>query len=73
MFFNKGDFTMEEQNMQFMQIAMKYLPEAKQILDETGVELSMEHVQPVLTLLTKVMSDAYELGKQDALVENENN
>ncbi|ANF48873.1 MULTISPECIES: ComZ family protein [Priestia] len=64
---------MEEQNMQFMQIAMKYLPEAKQILDETGVELSMEHVQPVLTLLTKVMSDAYELGKQDALAENENN
>jgi len=42
MFFNKGDFTMEEQNMQFMQIAMKYLPEAKQILDETGVELSMD-------------------------------
>lgn len=64
---------MEEQNMQFMQIAMKYLPEAKQILDETGVELSMEHVQPVLTLLTKVMNDAYELGKQDALTENENN
>ncbi|ADF37559.1 MULTISPECIES: ComZ family protein [Priestia] len=64
---------MEEQNMQFMQIAMKYLPEAKQILDETGVELSMEHVQPVLTLLTKVMNDAYELGKQDALAENENN
>ncbi|AJI25510.1 competence protein ComG [Priestia megaterium] len=64
---------MEEQNMQFMQIAMKYLPEAKQILDETGVELSMEHVQPVLTLLTKVMKDAYELGKQDALAENENN
>jgi competence protein ComZ len=56
-----------------MQIAMKYLPEAKQILDETGVELSMEHVQPVLTLLTKVMNDAYELGKQDALAENENN
>ncbi|MCM3773510.1 MULTISPECIES: ComZ family protein [Priestia] len=64
---------MEEQNMQFMQIAMKYLPEAKQILDETGVELSMEHVQPVLTLLTKVMNDAYELGKQDALAGNENN
>ncbi|MCM3193691.1 ComZ family protein [Priestia megaterium] len=64
---------MEEQNMQFMQIAMKYLPEAKQILDETGVELSMEHVQPVLALLTKVMNDAYELGKQDALAENENN
>ncbi|MEB2265293.1 MULTISPECIES: ComZ family protein [Priestia] len=64
---------MEEQNMQFMQIAMKYLPEAKQILDDTGVELSMEHVQPVLTLLTKVMNDAYELGKQDALAENENN
>jgi len=33
----------------------------------------MVHVQPVLTLLTKVMNDAYELGKQDALAENENN
>jgi len=73
MFLIKEISLMEEQNMQFMQIAMKYLPEAKQILDETGVELSMEHVQPVLTLLTKVMNDAYELGKQDALAENENN
>ncbi|AQX55816.1 ComZ family protein [Priestia flexa] len=60
---------MMEQQMQFMQIAMKYLPEAKEILDQTGVELSMEHVQPVLGLLTKVMNDAYELGKEDALKE----
>ncbi|TYR79523.1 competence protein ComG [Priestia megaterium] len=64
---------MEQQNMQFMQIAMKYLPEAKEILDQTGVELSMEHIQPVLALLTKVMNDAYELGRQDALAQEENN
>jgi competence protein ComZ len=61
---------MEQQNMQFMQIAMKYLPEAKQLLDQTGIELSMEHLQPMMALLTKVMADAYELGKQDALKEN---
>ncbi|WP_110114568.1 ComZ family protein [Bacillus sp. CGMCC 1.16541] len=61
---------MNEQQMQFMQIAMKYLPEAKELLDNTGVELSMEHLQPVMELLTKVMNDAYELGKQEALKEN---
>lgn len=55
--------------MQFMQIAMKYLPEAKQLLDQTGIELNMEHIQPMMDLLTKVMSDAYELGKEDALKE----
>jgi competence protein ComZ len=61
---------MNEQQMQFMQIAMKYLPEAKELLDNTGVELSMEHLQPVMELLTKVINDAYELGKQEALKEN---
>ena len=60
---------MEQPNMQFMQIAMKYLPEAKQLLDQTGIELNMEHIQPMMDLLTKVMSDAYELGKEDALKE----
>ena len=53
--------------MQFMQIAMKHLPEAKQMLDKTGIELSVEHLQPFMTLLTKVMDEAYELGKQEAL------
>ena len=53
--------------MQFMQIAMKHLPEAKQMLDETGIELSVEHLQPFMSLLTKVMDEAYELGKQEVL------
>ncbi len=53
--------------LQFMQIAMKYLPEAKSILDDTGMELDMTKLQPVIELLTKVMSDAYDLGHFDAL------
>lgn len=55
----------EEKTMQFMQIAMKYLPEAKSMLDETGIELNAETMQPMLDLLQKVMSDAYELGKTE--------
>lgn len=66
----KGVHKLEQQkSMQFMQIAMKYLPEAKGTLDELGVELTMDKVQPFLTLLTKVMDDAYELGKAEALQE----
>jgi len=56
----------QEQSLQFMAIAMKYLPEAKQQLDKAGIELSMEVIQPFMDLFTKVMQDAYELGKQDA-------
>ncbi|WP_246938621.1 ComZ family protein [Bacillus pinisoli] len=55
-----------QKQMQFMQIAMKYLPEAKAILDDSGIELDMSKMQPVIELLTKVMSDAYELGKSEA-------
>ncbi len=51
--------------LQFMQIAMKYLPEAKLILEDSGVELDVSKLQPVMELLTKVMSDAYELGKKE--------
>ncbi|WP_318246215.1 ComZ family protein [Bacillus sp. PS06] len=51
--------------MQFMQIAMKYLPEAKGMLDELGVEMTMDKLQPFMSLLTKVMNDAYELGKNE--------
>ena len=58
---------MQEKTMEFMQIAMKYLPEAKEMLEDTGVEITMDKIQPMLTLLTKVMSDAYELGKTDAI------
>lgn len=60
---------MDSKQMQFMQIAMKYLPEAKALLDETGMELDMTKLQPVMELLTKVMSDAYDLGRQEALEE----
>ncbi|ENQ3107552.1 ComZ family protein [Bacillus cereus] len=56
---------MNEKNMQFLQIAMKYLPEAKAILDDNGVALDMAKAQPVLELLMKVMGEAYELGKAD--------
>lgn len=52
-----------------MQIAMKYLPEAKEQLEGAGIELSMEMIQPFMTLFTKVMNDAYELGKADVLKE----
>lgn len=55
----------EQLNMQFMQIAMKHLPEGKELLERKGIELSMEDIQPVLNLLMKVMNDAYELGKQE--------
>ncbi|GAE31218.1 ComZ family protein [Halalkalibacter hemicellulosilyticus] len=57
---------MQEQNMKFMQIAMKYLPEGKQMLDEKGIEFNMEDLQPMLELLLNVMNEAYELGKQEA-------
>jgi len=54
----------QEINMKFMQIAMKYLPEAKELLDKKGIQIDMEDLQPVLHLLMQAMSDAYELGKQ---------
>ncbi len=56
---------MNEKSMQFLQIAMKHLPEAKAILDDNGIALDMEKAQPVLELLMKVMNEAYELGKAD--------
>lgn len=59
----------QDQSLQFMQIALKYLPEAKQQLDKAGVELSFELIQPFMDLFTKVMQEAYELGKEEALKE----
>lgn len=56
----------QERNMQFMQIAMKHIPEAKALLENKGIELSMEDIQPMLTLLMNVMNEAYKLGKEDA-------
>ncbi|MFT8319835.1 MAG: ComZ family protein [Bacillus sp. (in: firmicutes)] len=58
--------TNQEKTMEFMQIAMKYLPEAKGELEKAGVELSFEMLEPFMNLFTKVMNEAYELGKSDA-------
>ncbi|MFK9094646.1 ComZ family protein [Bacillus salipaludis] len=59
----------QDKTLQFMQIAMKYLPEAKEQLDQAGVELSMELIQPFMNLFTNVMQEAYDLGREDALSE----
>ncbi|PFP29647.1 competence protein ComG [Bacillus sp. AFS073361] len=52
----------QDKSLEFMQIAMKYLPEAKEQLDKAGVELSMDLIQPFMDLFSKVMQEAYELG-----------
>jgi competence protein ComZ len=57
----------EDQSLQFMQIALKYLPQAKEQLDKAGVELSFDMIQPFMDLFSQVMKEAYELGKNDAL------
>ncbi|WP_408010698.1 ComZ family protein [Pseudalkalibacillus sp. A8] len=56
----------QERSMKFMQIAMTHLPEAKQMMEEKGVELSMEDIQPIVNILMNVMNDAYELGRIEA-------
>lgn len=64
--------TSQEKTMQFMQIAFKYLPQAKEQLDKAGVELSIDIIQPFMDLFSQVMQEAYELGRQDALNEQKN-
>jgi competence protein ComZ len=54
-----------EHNMKLMQIAMSHLPEAKSFLEQKGIELGLEDIQPMLQLLMNVMNDAYELGKEE--------
>lgn len=61
----------QDKTLQFMQIAMKYFPEAKEQLDKSGVELSMDLIQPFMNLFTKVMQDAYELGLEDGRKESQ--
>ncbi|MDQ0926991.1 competence protein ComZ [Bacillus atrophaeus] len=60
-----------EKSLEFLQIAMKYLPEAKAELEKSGVELSAESIQPFMNLFSTVMAEAYELGKSDAKSEKE--
>lgn len=57
----------EDQSLQFMQIALKYLPQAKEQFDKAGVELSFDMIQPFMDLFSQVMKEAYELGRNDAL------
>ncbi|MEH7335843.1 ComZ family protein [Neobacillus drentensis] len=59
----------QDKSLQFMMIAMKYLPEAKEQLEKSGVELSMELIEPFMNLFTKVMQEAYNLGREEALQE----
>ncbi|MDR7072003.1 ComZ family protein [Fictibacillus barbaricus] len=54
-----------ERNMKLMQIAMSHLPEAKAFLENKGIELGMEDIQPMMQLLMNVMNDAYKLGKEE--------
>jgi competence protein ComZ len=58
---------MQDNQMKFLQIAMKHMPEAQQQLNKVGLELSLEMLQPFMTLFQKVMAEAYELGKEEAL------
>lgn len=59
----------QEKNFKFMQIAIKYLPEAQMMLKEKGMEVNMDMMQPMLDVLLKVMNDAYELGASEAKAE----
>ncbi|WP_221563819.1 ComZ family protein [Alkalihalobacillus sp. TS-13] len=61
----------QERNMKFMQIAMTHLPEAKQMMEDKGMQLSMEDIQPLLNMLMNVMNDAYELGRTEAVSEDD--
>ncbi|PLT30388.1 ComZ family protein [Peribacillus deserti] len=56
----------QNRNMEFMAIAMKYFPEAKAKMDESGIELPLEVLPHFMDLFQKVMQEAYELGRQDA-------
>lgn len=56
----------EDKTLEFMGIAMKYFPEAKAKLEESGIPISMELAAPFMELFKKVMQEAYDLGIQDA-------
>ncbi|GAF13579.1 ComZ protein [Bacillus sp. JCM 19046] len=58
--------TNQDKNMEFMQIAMKHVPEAKAFFEGKGIEMNLEDIQPMLALLVRVMDEAYELGKKES-------
>ncbi|WP_050614308.1 ComZ family protein [Bacillus testis] len=51
---------------QFFQIAIRNFPEAKSRMKTEGIELSMSMLPAFMDLFTKVMNEAYELGRKDA-------
>ncbi|GIN17904.1 hypothetical protein J32TS2_32600 [Shouchella clausii] len=51
-----------ERNLKFMEIAMKHVPEARKLLEAKGIDVTMDELQPLLSLLLHVMNEAYELG-----------
>ncbi len=59
-----------EKNLEFMQIAMKYLPEAQEKMKEAGIEFSPAMAEPFLGMFLKVMQEAYDLGKKEALAKD---
>lgn len=61
-----GTSMSEDKTLEFMAIAMKYFPEAKAKLEESGIPVSMELAAPFMELFKKVMQEAYELGLKDA-------
>ncbi|MCP3761634.1 ComZ family protein [Domibacillus sp. A3M-37] len=60
---------MMEKNMEFMQIAMKYLPEAQEKMKEAGIEFSPAMAEPFFGLFMNVMQEAYNLGKKESLLD----
>ena len=55
-----------DKTLEFMGIAMKYFPEAKAKLEESGIQVTMDMAEPFMDLFKKVMQEAYDLGKKDA-------
>ena len=57
-------------SLEFMNIAMKYFPEGKEKLKSVGIDVSISQLPIFMDLFTKVMDEAYEMGKKDALKKN---
>lgn len=55
-----------DNQMKFMKIAMKHFPEAKKRLKAVDIDVSIDMLPVFMDLFTKVMNEAYELGKKDA-------
>ena len=50
---------------EFMNIAMKHFPEAQERLRQAGIQISIGMLPAFMDLFTKVMEEAYELGRKE--------